>query len=121
VEAVIDKDLSAQCLASLIDATDLVLLTEVEQVAIDYGTPSQRPLGTVTVEEMKSHLAGGQFPEGSMGPKVRAAIAFVEAGGRRTIITSASRMVEAVTHGNVGTHVYARVPQPAGSSGVSHA
>lgn len=117
VEAVIDKDLSAQCLGSLIGATDLILLTEVEQVAVDFGTQAQRPLGAVSVDEMKAYLADGQFPDGSMGPKVRAAIRFIEGGGRRTIITSANRMVDAVTRGDVGTHVYARVPEQAERGG----
>jgi carbamate kinase len=117
IEAVIDKDLAAARLASLVGATDLVLLTEVDAVAVDFGTPAQRPLGTVALEEMKRHAADGQFPEGSMGPKVRSVIQFLEAGGRRAIITSATRLMEAVIGGTAGTNVYARVPVSEGSGG----
>ena len=119
VEAVIDKDLAAERLASLVGATDLVLLTEVDAVAVNYGTLDQRALGAVSMQEMKRHAADGQFPEGSMGPKVRAAIAFLESGGERALITSARNMLEAVSHGTAGTNIYARVPAgilPAGNA-----
>lgn len=105
VEAVIDKDLAAQRLASLVGADTLALLTEVEAVAVNFGTPDQRPLGAVTLDEMKQYLAEGQFPEGSMGPKVRAAVAFLEEGGTRAIITSPRRLVSAVSGHRVGTQV----------------
>jgi carbamate kinase len=117
VEAVIDKDLAAERLASLVNATDLVLLTEVENVAVDFGTPRQRPLGSVSLEELKGYAADGQFPEGSMGPKVRAVIKFLESGGRRAVITSAERLLEAVVEGTAGTNVYARAAVPEGSGG----
>lgn len=117
VEAVIDKDLAAERLASLVGATDLVLLTEVDAIALDFGTPQQRPLARVSLEEIRKHTADGQFPEGSMGPKVRAAIAFLASGGRRAIITSAPRLREAVTEGTVGTNIYSESPvvRPAAS------
>lgn len=105
VEAVIDKDLSAQRLATLIGARTLVLLTEVAAVAINFGTPEQRPLGLVSLAEMRRHYDEGQFPPGSMGPKVRAAIAFLEEVGERVIITSSDNLVEAVTGGRIGTQI----------------
>jgi carbamate kinase len=110
VEAVIDKDLSAQRLASLIRARTLVLLTEVEAVAVNFGTPQQRPLGVVSMAEIKKYQAEGQFPPGSMGPKVRAAIEFLEAGGERVVITSADRLVTAVEDIGWGTQIVREAP-----------
>jgi carbamate kinase len=109
VEAVIDKDRAAQKLASLVGARTLVLLTEVDHVAIDFGTPRQRSLGEVTVEEMREHLEAGQFPPGSMGPKVEAAVDFVESGGDRTIITSTEKLVRAMDSRRIGTQIVAEV------------
>lgn len=119
VEAVIDKDLAAERLASLVGATDLVLLTEVDAVAVNFGTPDQRTLASVSVEEMRSYAAQGQFPEGSMGPKVRAAVGFLESGGRRALITSARNVLEAVSHGTTGTNIYARLPAASAPTGSS--
>jgi carbamate kinase len=101
VDAVIDKDLSAERLASDIVADTLLLLTSVDRVAVDFGTPDERPLTAVTVDEARELLADGQFPAGSMGPKVTAAIRFVEGGGAQAIITSPRRAVAALagTHG----------------------
>jgi len=107
VEAVIDKDLSAPRLGALVGARTLVLLTEVEAVAVDFGTPGQRPLGRVSLAEMRRHYEEGQFPPGSMGPKVRAAIGFLEAGGERVVITTANHLVAAVEGGTIGTQIYA--------------
>jgi carbamate kinase len=109
VEAVIDKDRAAQRLASLVGAQTLVLLTEVEHVAIDFGTPKQKSLGEVSVDEMRRHLNGGQFPPGSMGPKVEAAVDFLESGGDRAIITSTERLVRAMDSRRVGTQVVATI------------
>jgi carbamate kinase len=94
VDAVIDKDLSAQRLASAVGADVLVLLTGVDQVWLGFGTPRQRAVGTMTVEEAEQHLADGEFPPGSMGPKITAAIRFVRSGGRRVVITSPTRVRE---------------------------
>jgi carbamate kinase len=105
VEAVIDKDLAAARLAQLVAAHTLVLLTEVHAVAIDFATPRQRPLGVVSLDEIKGHYADGQFPPGSMGPKVRSAIEFLETGGRRVIITSAENLVRSVVDTMVGTQI----------------
>lgn len=106
VEAVIDKDFGSAILASEIGAEVLLISTAVEAVAIDFGKPSQRWLGRVTVEEAKGYLAEGQFGAGSMEPKIRAAIAFVEAGGGRAIITDPPNMVRALA-GETGTTIVA--------------
>src|SRR5256886_15904560 len=87
VEAVIDKDLAAAALARAIGWTHLVIATDVPQVALDFGKPSQRFLDRLTVAEAKKHLADGQFPPGSMGPKVEAVVEFLEHGGQHAGIT----------------------------------
>ena len=103
VEAVIDKDLTAAILAREVDADTLVIATDVPNVMVDFGTPSQRPLGRVTVAELREHAAAGQFARGSMGPKVDAALRFVEAGGDRAVITSLEHIADAVTSDDAGT------------------
>lgn len=107
VEAVIDKDRAAQQLANLVGARTLVLLTEVENVAVDFGTPQQRPLVRVSVEEMRRYYDEGQFPPGSMGPKVESALNFIESGGERAIITTTARLVQAMKSDAVGTQIVA--------------
>jgi carbamate kinase len=89
-----------------------VLLTEVDRVAVNFGTPDQRPLQTVSLQEIKQHQADGQFPPGSMGPKVQAAIGFLDEGGERVIITSASNLVAAVDDPSVGTQIVSKAPLP---------
>src|SRR5581483_8842808 len=108
IEAVIDKDRASACLASLVEADTLVLLTDVERVAIGYGTSDERWLDTTTSAEMRSYLDAGEFPAGSMGPKVESAIRFIEDGGHRAIITSAGNLVQAVGNGG-GTQIVAGV------------
>jgi carbamate kinase len=103
VEAVIDKDLTAAILAREVDADTLVIATDVPNVMIDFGRPSERPLGRVTVAEMREHAAAGQFARGSMGPKVEAALRFVEAGGKRAVITSLEHIADAVSGDDAGT------------------
>jgi carbamate kinase len=104
VDAVIDKDLAASLIGRLVGATSLLLLTGVERVLLDFGTPRQRPVDTLTLDEARAHLADGQFPDGSMGPKVEAAIQFVEAGGRDAVITSLDRAADALA-GSAGTRI----------------
>lgn len=87
VDAVIDKDLSAALVARQVRATHLALLTSVDCVYVDFGGPRQRPLQTACAAEMQRYLEAGEFPEGSMGPKVQAAIEFVRGGGERAVIT----------------------------------
>ncbi len=104
VEAVIDKDLSSILLADQIDAEVLVIATNVDNAWVDWGKDNARPLGNVSVGEMRAHQAAGQFPPGSMGPKVEAACRFVERTGCRAVITSLERITEAI-EGTAGTIV----------------
>jgi carbamate kinase len=103
VEAVIDKDLTAAILARDLGADTLVIATDVPHVMLDFGTPAARPLGRVTVAEMRGHAADGQFARGSMGPKVEAALRFVEEGGQRAVITSLEHIADAVAGDDAGT------------------
>jgi carbamate kinase len=103
IEAVIDKDLTAALLARELAADTLVIATDVPNVMVDFGTPSARPLGRVTVAEMRAHAADGQFARGSMGPKVEAALRFVESGGSRAVITSLEHIADAVSNDDAGT------------------
>ncbi|MEO7403475.1 MAG: carbamate kinase [Burkholderiales bacterium] len=102
--AVIDKDLTSAVLANQLSAGTLLLLTGVEQVALDFGKPNQRSIARMTVAEAKQHAADGQFPPGSMGPKVQAAINYLEAGGGEVIITSLECAFDAVSKG-AGTRI----------------
>ncbi|HZV52973.1 MAG TPA: carbamate kinase [Candidatus Dormibacteraeota bacterium] len=103
-EAVIDKDLAAQRLASSVGARTLIMITAVDQVQVDYGTPRARPLREISAEEAEAYLAEGQFPAGSMGPKVDAAVRFLAAGGELAIITSPDHILEAL-RGEHGTRI----------------
>ena len=96
VEAVIDKDRASSVLALELHAQMLMFLTEVEKVATGYGRPDQRDLDHMTVAEAREYLAQGEFPEGSMGPKIEAAIEFLEGGGEEVIITRPELLSEAV-------------------------
>jgi carbamate kinase len=96
VEAVIDKDRASSVLARQINADVLAILTEVEKVALNYGKPGARELDMVTVAEAKKYLAGGEFPPGSMGPKIESAIEFLEAGGEQVIITKPELLTDAL-------------------------
>jgi len=104
VEAVIDKDRAASALASGIGAERLIILTDVEQVYVDFGKPEQKPLGRVGADRVRKLYEAYEFPAGSMGPKIRAALDFVDGGGRTAIITHALRLRDAVD-GNAGTHI----------------
>lgn len=103
VEAVIDKDLTSAVLAKDIGAELMIILTAVPQVYINFGKPDQRALSAVTLDEVERLYDEGQFPAGSMGPKVRAVIEFLRAGGRRALITDADTLPEAID-GRGGTH-----------------
>lgn len=105
VEAVIDKDLAAALVGEQVGARTLLLLTAVDRVAIDFGTPQQRELPHMTLREARGHLADGQFPPGSMGPKVEAAIRFVESGRGRTSIICSLEGAAAALAGEGGTHI----------------
>jgi carbamate kinase len=95
VEAVIDKDRASSVLARELRADMLVILTGVERVAINFGKPNQRNLDVITAREAKAYLAGGEFAPGSMGPKIEAAIDFLEAGGQEVVITRPELLPEA--------------------------
>ena len=107
VEAVIDKDLAGQRLATLIHANIFVILTDVDGAYTDYGTPKQELIKEVTTGKLQRYLDQGQFKEGSMAPKVLAAIRFVESGGDKAIIAELSKLTEAL-EGNSGTQVFSQ-------------
>lgn len=104
IEAVIDKDRASALLASRLGVDLFVISTDVDRVYLDYGRPTQRPLGLVTVEELERYRREAQFPPGSMGPKIEAAVRFLRQGGREVVITSPSRLAHAV-RGRGGTHI----------------
>ena len=104
VEAVVDKDHASALLAAQLGVTVLVLATGVEKVAIRFRQPGQAFLDRLPVAEARRHLEAGEFPPGSMGPKVQAAIEFIERGGREVVITSPEHL-EAGVAGRTGTHV----------------
>jgi len=106
VEAVVDKDFASGFLAAHLGAPVFVVSTGVEKVAIRFRTPEQRFLDRLTLSEARGYLDAGEFPEGSMGPKVRAAVEFIENGGKRAIITSPDHLEDAIA-GRTGTHVVA--------------
>jgi carbamate kinase len=104
VEAVIDKDLAAAVLATALGAQQLVILTDVPAVYIDYGTPEQRALGQITDAEAARHLADGQFRAGSMQPKVAGCLRFLGQGGQVATITSLAYLVAGLK-GEAGTRI----------------
>jgi carbamate kinase len=107
VEAVIDKDLTAALLGRALAADTLVIATDVASVMVGFGTPSSRPLHRVTPAELRGLAAAGEFARGSMGPKVEAALRFVEGGGARAVITSLEHIADAVRTDDVGTQLVA--------------
>ncbi|MFC1492021.1 carbamate kinase [Nitrospinota bacterium] len=106
VEAVIDKDLTSALMANVLGIEDLLILTGVPRVAIHFGTPNRRELGEVSVSEIGKYLGEGHFPPGNMGPKIEAAIRFIEGGGKRVCIALLDEAVPAL-RGETGTHIHA--------------
>lgn len=104
VEAVVDKDRTAAQLATLVSADQLVILTSVRRVQVGYGTAEARELDRLTVTGARDLLAAGEFPEGSMGPKIEACADFVAAGGKRAVIAALEDAADAV-FGEAGTVV----------------
>jgi len=104
VDAVIDKDLAGERLAVDVQAKIFLILTDVDQVKLNYKTPQEKGLSHLTVAEARRYSEEGHFAKGSMEPKVRAAIRFVEAGGEKAIITSLGKAVEALD-GKAGTTI----------------
>jgi carbamate kinase len=103
VEAVIDKDLASALFASSIHADLFLISTEVEKVAINFNQPNVQWLDQLTVQEAKKYLAEGQFGKGSMEPKIKAVLNFLECGGRKALITNPENMLRSL-HGETGTH-----------------
>jgi len=104
VEAVIDKDLAGERLATALGASTFLILTDVEKVYLNYGKPNQKPIDTMTVSEAKKYLEEGHFKPGSMGPKILASIRFIENGGRIAIIGHLKKAYEALK-GESGTRI----------------
>ncbi|MCJ7779993.1 MAG: carbamate kinase, partial [Acidimicrobiia bacterium] len=97
IAAVIDKDLASALLAVQVDADLLLISTAVEQVALNFGTPEQRWVDQFTLAEVKQYLEeGGHFAEGSMAPKMRAVVQFLEAGGKEALITNPANLERAM-------------------------
>jgi len=92
VEAVIDKDFAASLIAREVKADLFIILTNVPRVYLNYGQPDEKPIPEMTVEEAKNYLAQGHFPPGSMGPKIEAAIEYIQNGGEEVLITSTSHL-----------------------------
>ena len=98
----IDKDHASRLLAAEIGADLLVMSTDVEQVALNFGKDNEERLSTLTIADAKRYYADGQFPAGSMGPKILAGIAFLEAGGKDVVITN-PESIERALDGETGT------------------
>lgn len=106
VEAVIDKDFAASLLAREIKADLFIILTSIDRVYLNFGRPDEKPIDIMTVNEAKKYLEEGQFPPGSMGPKIQAAIEYIEGGGEEVLITSANYLKAALIH-RAGTRIRA--------------
>lgn len=104
--AVIDKDLTSAHMANVLGIKDFVILTAVNRICVNFGKPDQKELDSVSLRELKAYHEEGHFPPGSMGPKVEAAIRFLEGGGKRAIVGHLEDAMAAV-RGETGTHVHA--------------
>jgi carbamate kinase len=104
VDAVVDKDRAAALLGTLLGCRAFVILTEVPEVFVRYGEPDAAPLGHVSAAEMAQYIAGGEFPAGSMGPKVEAALRFLDGGGEEVLITNPESLEAALAH-EAGTRI----------------
>ncbi len=104
LEAVIDKDLASERLAEQIGAEMLVILTNVEKVCLNYGKSDEKAMDNVTLKDLEKYYKEGHFPEGSMGPKVLAAIRFLKSGGKKVIISHVDKGYSAFV-GKTGTHI----------------
>ncbi len=106
VDGVIDKDLASAVLAREINAGRLIVITAVDKAALNFGTPEQEDLPLLNLADAKKYMDEGHFPKGSMGPKIQAAINFIERGGEEVIITSIDNTAEALK-GQAGTRIIA--------------
>ena len=105
VEAVLDKDRTAALLAKTLGVDILLILTDVEKVFVNYGKPDQQALDRMTLQECKNYLAEGQFPEGSMGPKIESAVSFLSESPRRRVVIASLEMAEEALKGTAGTTI----------------
>jgi carbamate kinase len=105
VEAVLDKDRTAALLAKILGVETLLILTDVERVFVNYGKPDQRALDRMTVQECRKYLAEGQFPAGSMGPKIESAVSFLADSSGRKVGIASLEMAEEALKGNAGTTI----------------
>ncbi len=103
IEAVIDKDLASSLLAREIEADEFFILTDIPKVYVSFHKPGQKPIDSITADEAQALMEQGEFAEGSMGPKIQAAIEFVSHGGKETIITEAAMLADK----NGGTRIKA--------------
>jgi len=106
IEAVIDKDYASSLLAAEMKADLYVILTGVARVSLDFGKPNERAIDRMTADEAEKHLREGQFPAGSMGPKIEAAVQFVRGGGSEVVITDVEHLREGL-EGRAGTRIVA--------------
>jgi carbamate kinase len=106
VDAVIDKDRASALLANLIGADELLILTGVDRIAINYKKPDQRYFDALSLADCDRYLAEGQFPKGSMGPKIEAACDFIRRGGHKVIVTNLENAAAAIA-GHAGTIITA--------------
>jgi carbamate kinase len=104
IDAVVDKDMASQVLAVSLGAELLLMLTDVERVSLNFGKPDQKDLKQMTVAEARTYLREGHFPPGSMGPKITAAVRFLESGGSAAIVTTPELLVSAL-EGDSGTRI----------------
>jgi carbamate kinase len=104
IEAVVDKDWTSSLLATALGASRLVFITDVEGAKLDFGKPTERLLSRLTLNQARCHMADGHFAPGSMGPKIGAAIKFLESGGQDVIITTPNALLDAWTE-KAGTHL----------------
>jgi carbamate kinase len=106
IEAVIDKDLTSQHMANVLGIEHMMILTGVRKVVLNFGTGEEQELNSVSVSEMKRYQSQGHFAAGSMGPKVEAAIRFIERGGKRAVIAHLEEALQGLL-GGAGTHIVA--------------
>ena len=104
VQAVVDKDLTSALMANVLDIKLLMVLTAVPKVSVHFGTPEQQELDQITMKELRRFQTEGHFPAGSMGPKIEAAIRFLDGGGEKVIIAHLEQAMAAL-HGETGTHI----------------
>jgi carbamate kinase len=105
VEAVLDKDRTAALLGKTLRVETLLILTDVEKVFVNYGKPDQRALDRMTVQECRKYLAEGQFPEGSMGPKIESAVSFLSGSPERKVVIASLEKAEDALKGIAGTTI----------------